>query len=68
MKTLQEEKRVLEEKLKVFTHSSEDEREKALIITSEKKARGQVKTGYTVVIVMKGAAMGIVGGGAAEKV
>jgi hypothetical protein len=68
VKTLQEEKRVLEEKLEAFTPSSEDGREKALIIASEKKARGQVKTGYTLVIVTKGVAMGPVGGGAAEKV
>jgi E3 ubiquitin-protein ligase BRE1 len=38
-----EEKRVLEEKLEAFTPSSEDGREKALIIASEKKARGQVE-------------------------
>lgn len=42
MKTLQEEKRVLEEKLEVFSHSSEEDREKAMILASEKKARGQV--------------------------
>ena len=45
MKTLHEEKRALEEKLGVFSQSSEEERDKALILASEKKAKGQVRHG-----------------------
>ena len=42
LKTLQEEKKVLEQKLEAFVHSSEEERDRAAILVSEKKARGQV--------------------------
>ena len=43
VKTLQEEKRVLEEKLEGCRHTNQEERDKAAIIASEKRARGQVR-------------------------
>ena len=43
MKTLQEEKKALEDKLEAHCHSNEDERDKAVIIASEKKAHSQVR-------------------------
>ena len=42
MKTLQEEKKILEDKLESYRLSDQDDREKSAIIASERKARGQV--------------------------
>ena len=41
MRTLQEEKKALEDKLEAHCHSNEEEREKAAILASEKRARAQ---------------------------
>lgn len=42
MKALQEEKKALEERLEAHHHSNQEERDKATIIASERRARTQV--------------------------
>lgn len=42
VKALQEEKKALEEKLEAHYHSNQEERDKAAILASERRARTQV--------------------------
>lgn len=46
VKALQEEKKALEEKLEAHYHSNQEERDKAAILASERRARTQVSSTY----------------------